>query len=253
MTRLLTIVLLCVCLVQIDTVTVPSRSTFHKDLRFVKYDAERRLFSDYGIASEAWCRQAVNGSVGDICSHPDFIPAKDDLVFSLREDLFKEEKWQYLATGAIYLEQARRPSRQKNEFGKTSYVFDCNALPFTPPGMRIVMHNGGQFEWDPQKVKLSSLKHGQDGRLVRGYDFLRALAGQKILNGTALEYLVSSPFLIPWEWRGRRILFSGTVYADHAQMYYCSVLSREGLRWIASFQSLDYGVYASSFSVAVLV
>lgn len=250
--KLLLVAILALCLVQVDKVTVPSRDTMYKDLRFVKYDVERRVFMDYGTANETWCRQSVSGFAGDICSRPDHIPAKDKLIFSLRDDLFKEENWQYLAAGTIYIEQARRPSRQKDESGKTRYVFDCNALPFKPPGMEIVMHSGGQFEWSPRKVKLYPLQHGENDELVTGYDFLRKLAGQQTLNGTALEYFLSSPFLIPRGCRGRQTLFLGTIYADRAQVHHSSVLFHDGVRWTASLQRLDYEMYADSITALII-
>jgi hypothetical protein len=249
-TKLLLVAILALCLVQIDKVTVPERDPIHKDLKFVKYDAERRVFVDYGMGEETWCKSASSWEW--LCRKPDHIPAKDKLFFSLREDLFTEEKWQYLAAGTIYIEQTRRPSRQKDESGKTRYVFDCKALPFVPPGMEIVMHSGERFEWSPQRVKLYSPQHGHSDELVRGYDFLKELAGQKTLNGTALEYLISSPFLIPREWCGRQVLFPGTIYGDCAQMHYSSILFHDGRRWMASIHRLDYELYASSIAAAVL-
>lgn len=249
-TKFLLIAILALCLVQVDVVTVPSRDTIHKDLKFVKFDSEKREFVDYGMQEETWCKSASAWEW--LCRKPDHIPAEDKLLFSLRDDLFKEENWQYLAAGTIYVEQARRPSRQKNESGKTCYVFDCNALPFTPPGMEIVMHNGEQFEWNSQKVRLHSLQHGQRDELVSGYDFLRELAGQKTLNGTALEYLISSPFLIPWKWRGQQILFLGTIYGDRAQAYYSGALFHDGTRWTGSIHRLDYEMYATSVTAAII-
>lgn len=251
--KILLVAILALCLVQVDKVTVPSRDTVYKNLQFVKYNAEKREFVDYGMRMQMWCQDSASSLGREICFKPDFIPAEDKLIFSLRDDLFKEENWQYVAVGTIYIEQVRRPSRQKNESGETCYTFDCNALPFVPPGMEIVMHNGGQFEWNPQKVKLHSPQYGQSDELVNGYDFLRDLAGQKALNGTALEYLASSPFLIPRTWYGRQILFLGTIYGDRAQTHYSSILFHDGRRWVAAIHRLDYEVYVSSFAAAVFV
>jgi hypothetical protein len=251
--RLLLVTMLALCLVQVDKVTVPSMDTTYKDLRFVTYDAAKREFVDYGMREQMWCQDSASSLGREICFKPYHIPAKDKLIFSLRADVFKEEKWQYLAASAIYLEQARRPDRQKDESGKTYYVFDCSALPFVPPGMEVVMHSVVQFEWSPHKVRLHSLQSGRGDALVTGCDFLKSLAGQQTLNGTALEYLLSSPFLIPMEWRDRQIFFLGTIYRDRAQAYYFATLFYEGKRWAASTHRLDYEMYANSVAAAILV
>lgn len=252
MKKFITVVILCLCLVQVDRVTVPSRDTVHKDLKFVKYNSAKHEFVDYGMANETWCRQNTTFAAS-ICSRPDFIPAEDKLLFSIREDLFKEENLHYLTAGTIYFEQVRRPSRRTNEQGKTCYVFDCDTLPFTPPKMEIQMHSGGSFEWNKQHVRLQTPQSTEGNELIRGYDFLRELADRNTLNGTALEYLVSSPFLFPKEWYGRQILFPGTIYVDKAQRHYASLLFHNGKRLMASLHPLDYEVYASSIAAIVIV
>ncbi len=248
-------ILLAVCLVKVDVIKVPSYPPHFPNGSFVAYNASSDVFIDRGwINDKQICNgQAVdNIMINEVCGRPVVSPAKNELVVLLRDDVIKDDSWKYVTAGVIYSRQVRKPERQIDSFGKSCYTFDCTASPFTPPGMEIVMHSGGKFEWDPHKIKLYTPQHSQGDNLVSGYDFLRELAGKKTLNGTALEYLLSSPFLIPREWRGRQILFLGTIYKDRAQTYYSSTLFHDGGRWIASSLQLDYEVYASSLAVAVL-
>ncbi len=211
----------------------------YRDLKYVKFDPKHNTFYDYGLSVEGWC--VVSGGFGrDLCSRPDPIPAKDQLKFSLREGVLRERNWSYLV-GAIYVTQKRVLERLYDDIeGKTHYLFNCAAPPFTPPGMKVVMHNGKRYAWD-FCVEVYSPHSETNSEFVRGYDYLKKLAGRQALDATTLEYLLSNPYLIPLNWRkpGMQILFPGTIYGNELGVYHCGLLFSTNGRWCASIVPLD--------------
>lgn len=92
----------------------------------------------------------------------------------------------------------------------TNHVIDCDN-PFVPQcwpgGWSIMEHrNAGQLVWNPLKVGLLPA----DGKVSRFRERLRS----KVLNGNVYHFLLANPHLIPSEWKGKMIVFWGTVYAD---------------------------------------
>ncbi len=251
-------IFLAVCLVKVDVIKVPSRPPMYPSyVGSMTYDSEHDTYWDRGMSYEAWCKNldlsSSGANIAVHCKAPVSVPSKNKLIVELRYDVLKDDSWKYATAGVIYSRQVRKPEHKTDSVGKSCYTFDCTTQPFTPPSMEVVMHNGGKFEWDSYKIKLYLPEQVQGDGLIRGFDFVKNLANQIPLNGTALEYLLSTPRLIPREWYGKQMLFLGTIYKDTSQAYYGSILSCDGKQWQASFCPLDYEMYADSMFVPVLL
>jgi hypothetical protein len=250
--KVLLVAILALCLMQIDVVKVPSRSSVYPDS--MKYDEYTDTYLDFWAWRETWCLSSLNSGSAAIfraCLEPDRIPPKKKLIVSLRFVVIKNEEWQYLAACSVYKQKARRPGWEFDAAGNIRYTFDCDPLPFKPPGFEVVMHRKDQFVWDPHRIKLYS-PHQHNG-MARGFDLMTGLAGERPLNGTALEYLLAVPQLIPKEWDGRQVLFLGTVLKCEVGTYYAAVLSCNKGERSAVFHPLDYELYTSNVAAAIFV
>jgi hypothetical protein len=73
---------------------------------------------------------------------------------------------------------------------------------------------GGTITFDPDKILLyrsvKQRKHGANG--IYGHSLRKELAGQPVLNSTVFEYLMAHPEIIPDSWKGKVIVFWGTLY-----------------------------------------
>ena len=73
---------------------------------------------------------------------------------------------------------------------------------------------GGQFTWDPSRVKLH-LFEGQKNGSTMTRDRLKAeLRDIPVCNSNMLLFLFRNQHLIPEEFKGKRIFFWGTIYHD---------------------------------------
>lgn len=104
------------------------------------------------------------------------------------------------------------------------HVIDCDTPPKPKSTWKLHEHiRGGQFVWDPSRVKLhytpSQLKGRTSGIIVR-----EELEGLTLLNGCVLEYLIAHPELIPPDWvelctssrHGASVTFWGTMWEGGA-------------------------------------
>jgi hypothetical protein len=99
------------------------------------------------------------------------------------------------------------------------HVIDCDADPFVPSGWKVESHTkGGQFVFNPAKIKLYLSPNQQNGKSIDGNKLRKELANEPVFNANVLDYLLAHPELIPEEWkkdeRGntRYIFFWGTIY-----------------------------------------
>lgn len=127
-------------------------------------------------------------------------------------------------------------------------VIDCDADPFVPDGWKVVEHiKGGQFEWNPTSVKLYLSESQKSGKSVNGNKLRKELEGQKVLNANVLCYLLYYRD-IPDEWKGKKILFWGTIYRGAGGLYVLCLYCRRGewtwgYYWLGSrwfWKNVDY-------------
>ncbi|MDP2946347.1 MAG: hypothetical protein Q8N61_02755 [bacterium] len=129
------------------------------------------------------------------------------------------------------------------------HLIDCDADPFMPSGWMVESHQkGGQFDFDPAKIKLYLSPNQQSGKVVMGNKLRKELANEPVLNANVLSYLLAHPELIPEDWkkdeRGsiRCIFFWGTIYRrsfDYlcVRYLYFNVVGR----WHWDFHWLNHG------------
>ena len=128
---------------------------------------------------------------------------------------------------------------EKHLKGGIDDVIDCSSTPHGSYGRDwSVKYHDEQvpFHWN----------NGKNVRLVRFPSWLRAPGTMSFnveevrslieaywkdeicLNANVLDHLLSKKYLVPWDWKGRKILFPGTLYnASYGQTYYAGV---RGLR-----------------------
>lgn len=104
--------LLALCLIKVDAIATPAFE--FGSMKETTYDEQRDVFLNTTMRLDNWC---VFGRAkmpnGKTCWDPVEIPAKKELVFSLRMDLFREERWQYAMAGTVLLGQAKAPERRR--------------------------------------------------------------------------------------------------------------------------------------------
>lgn len=120
-----------------------------------------------------------------------------------------------------------------NKEGQEKFVIDCDADPFVPKGYSIKEHqNGGQFEWDPTKIKLYVAER-QGRSSIEGTELRKELAGKPVMNACVLDFLLEHRDLIPEEWKDKKVFFWGTIYQslDEGWVQLIRGLSWKGDKW----------------------
>lgn len=84
--------------------------------------------------------------------------------------------------------------------------------PFIPDGWTIEEDNG-QTSFDPSDFALH-LEPEQENSYLEGTVLRERLKGKNTMSAAVLDYLLEHPDLIPEEWKGKWVLFWGTVYRD---------------------------------------
>lgn len=111
------------------------------------------------------------------------------------------------------------------------HTIDCDANPYVPDGWKVEEHiKGGKLRWNPDEVELYICDE-QKGDHIQGKELLKLLRGKKVLNVCVLDYLLSNPELIPEEWKGKMVLFWGTIYRDSHGDLVVLALFWNGIRW----------------------
>jgi hypothetical protein len=127
------------------------------------------------------------------------------------------------------------------------HVIDLDADPRIPyDGWKVEEHKkGGQFTWNPEKVKLFLHDKQQNGKTIEGNKLRKELANTAVFNANLLDYLLDNPQLIPDEWKvdengkTRYIFFWGTIYRSSGGDLCVRCLCFGGGRWEQSRSWLD--------------
>jgi hypothetical protein len=131
------------------------------------------------------------------------------------------------------------------------HIIDCDAKPFVPDGWKVEEHiKGGQFKWDPSSIKLYLDESQENGKSIVGNKLRELLSGKPVFNANVLDYLYAHPELIPEDWKGKAIMFWGTIYRSSDGYLYVRYLCWGGGRWNWNCYWLGGGFY--DFSLAAL-
>ena len=96
----------------------------------------------------------------------------------------------------------------------TVHIIDCDAAPFCHHGWGIEEHRkDGQIVWDATRVQLHCSGEQKGGR-IKGHALREELKNRPVLNANVLDYLLKNPYLIPDDWKGKRVFFWGTIYRN---------------------------------------
>ena len=138
------------------------------------------------------------------------------------------------------------------------HLIDCDADPFTPSVCTVESHKkGGQFAFDPAKIKLYFSPTQQGGKRIKGNKLRKDLANQPPLNANVLDFLIKNPHLIPEEWKRdasgntRYIFFWGTIYRHSDGILCVRCLYWDGRSWHWSNGWL-HGYWGGDFPAALL-
>jgi hypothetical protein len=122
------------------------------------------------------------------------------------EDLFSR----FVKVAEGYAEENIKPIK---------YIIDCDVPPFIPDGWGVEKHEkGGEFEWNPEKVKFYISKKQQNRGCIEGNKLRKELENKSTLNANVLDWLLKHTDLIPENWKKdkngntRYIFFWGTIY-----------------------------------------
>lgn len=117
------------------------------------------------------------------------------------------------------MDGARRFLSGESVVKMVEYVINCDVDPFVSNGWKAESHTkGGQFAFDPAKIKFYLSPNQLDGKRIEGNKLRKELANEPVLNANVLDYLLKNSHLIPEDWkkdeRGntRYIFFWGTIY-----------------------------------------
>ncbi len=134
----------------------------------------------------------------------------------------------------------------------TQCIIDCDAAPFVPNGWKVESHiNGGQFVFDHAKVSLYLSRKQPNGDYMLGNELRKEMLGKPVLNANILDYLLKNTNLIPEEWKGKYVLFWGTIYRDSDGLLCVRCLYFSAGRWHWHYGWLGDGWSGSHPAVVV--
>lgn len=94
-------------------------------------------------------------------------------------------------------------------------VIDCDATPFVPRGWKVEKHTKiGLLNWDSSKAGLYLSDDQQGGNFITTIDLCDELKSRIVLNANVLDFLLDHQGLIPDNWKGKIVLFRGTIYRN---------------------------------------
>lgn len=161
----------------------------------------------------------------------------------------------YLPALTEAIRNCRLPERELfRRFVKDPTVFrefheiDLDVAPYEPEGLTAVEHRkGGQFIWDPSKVRLYLSPNQIGDKTIKGSVLCEELAGLPVFNANLLDYLLLYQHLIPKDWQNdesgkpRYIHFPGTKYRGTGGGLYVRCLYFGGGHWDWYYGWLDSG------------
>ncbi len=123
-------------------------------------------------------------------------------------------------------------------------TIDLDADPFVPSDWKVEEHRkGGQWKYDPTKLRLHLSVKQQNGQVVTGLELCKELADLPVMNANLLDWYLINPEFIPNELKNQPTFFWGTRYRDPYGNQYVRFLYRRGQKydWNYSNTRKDWG------------
>lgn len=138
------------------------------------------------------------------------------------------------------------------------FIIDGDADPFIPSGWKVLEHRKcGQIEWDMGRFsdpKLLYLDPGQkNGRMMPGQVLRLVLDKKPVLNANALDWFLANPDKIPNSFKGKAVLFPGTIYVEDHDRLCIRYLRGAGQKWDWAhwYYDEDFGPFPSLLAKAL--
>ncbi len=122
----------------------------------------------------------------------------------------------------------------KAEIVYPEYLIDCDADAKIPEGYNwtVVEHRKmGNYKFNPVQLSLHFSKKQQASGFIEGDELRKELKDKKVLNSNVLWFLLDNPTLIPDEWKGKAVLFWGTIFRGSDGDLYVLYLRWDGSAW----------------------
>lgn len=120
-------------------------------------------------------------------------------------------------------------------------VIDGDAKPYCPENWSVESHlKMGQTEFDPSKIELW-LAEGQKNGWVNGKVLRKEIEKlEGVMNANMLDGLLKNQHLIPESWKGKAVMFWGTIYRASYGNLCVRYLYWHGDAWYWSYYWLGY-------------
>jgi hypothetical protein len=144
----------------------------------------------------------------------------------------------------IFVEKFLKPLGN-NWLELRKFIIDCDESPYAPEGMVVNEHRkGGRLNWNAIKISLFLSESQMNGKCTKGHKLREMFKNIAVLNANVLDHLLVHKSLIPEEWRGKTVIFWGTIYSSSSGALYVRFLdqTREG-EWCCFHGCLDDDFY----------
>ncbi|NUM25051.1 MAG: hypothetical protein HUU49_00330 [Candidatus Buchananbacteria bacterium] len=136
----------------------------------------------------------------------------------------------------------------------TKYIVDLDADPMVYRDWKVEEHiKGGQFEFDQVKVGLHLDEEQKEGGVIIANKLREKLKGQPVYNANLLDFYLAHPNLIPDEWKGKVIVFWGTIYRNSRDRLLVRCLFCLNDKWSWIYRQLDCDRFGTPAPAAVAV
>ncbi len=134
------------------------------------------------------------------------------------------------------MEQLAKILNGTHEVKPISYLVDGDADPFCPPNWKVESHRKmGKIDFDPSKLDLY-LSEGQKKGVIGGEKLRKEIEKlEGVMNANWLEFFLANPHLIPESWKGKAVMFWGTIYRVSVGSLYVRFLYWNGDAWNWSY------------------
>ena len=130
-----------------------------------------------------------------------------------------------------------------------NHIIDCDKAPLIPyDSWKVEEHiKGGQFTWNPEKVKLFLSVNQKDGKSIEGNKLRKELKDEPVMNANLLDYLliIRTSFLRNGKWTRKATpdIFSSGVLSTAALVTASAFafLYFSGGRWKQDYCWFGYG------------
>lgn len=166
-----------------------------------------------------------------------------ELGHGLKRNQFDRALIKKLSEGDL-LSQVRLLLTGEAKVEIVKHIINLDSDPFVTNGWTVQEHTkGGQFEWNPAKVKFYLSESQARGNSIDGNKLRKEHKSLPVFNANLLDHLLRNPNFIPEEWKGKVVCFWGTIYRNSV-----GSLCVRGLYWDGFEWRWDYGWLGSDFN-----